>query len=68
MVTTSYSDNDHGCDSSSSGCGDNNNGMAVDDKKRHRRTEAQEWCFRIVNDPEQFVYEQTPTTSHFMHE
>jgi glutamyl/glutaminyl-tRNA synthetase len=39
--------------------------MAVDDKKRHR-TEAQEWCFRLMNDPEQFVYEQTPTTNHFM--
>jgi hypothetical protein len=59
----------------------------VDDKKRHRRTEAQEWCFRLVNDVEQFekwrytdtindynklieefekLYEQTPTTNHFM--
>ena len=28
--------------------------MAVDDKKRHRRTEAQEQCFRLVNDPEYF--------------
>ena len=39
--------------------------MAVDDKKRHR-TEAQEGCFRLMNDPEQFVYEQTPTTNHFL--
>src|SRR5918912_467498 len=60
----------------------------VDDKKRHRsRTEAQEWCFRLMNDPEYFekwryidtindyisliaefqkLYEQTPTTNHFM--
>ena len=29
--------------------------MAVmDDKKRYRRTEAQERCFRLMNDPEQF--------------
>jgi hypothetical protein len=34
--------------------------MAVvdDDKKRHRRTEAQEWCFRLVNDPVQFEKER----------
>jgi hypothetical protein len=25
----------------------------VDDKKRHS-TEAEEWCFRLMNDPEQF--------------
>jgi hypothetical protein len=33
--------------------------MAVvdDDKKRHRCTEAQEWYFRLVNDPEQFEKE-----------
>jgi hypothetical protein len=23
----------------------------VDDKKRHRHTEAQEWWFRLINDP-----------------
>jgi hypothetical protein len=28
--------------------------MTVDDKKRYRRTEAQEWCFRLMNDPEYF--------------
>ena len=27
--------------------------VIVDDKKRHR-TEAEEWCFRLMNDPEQF--------------
>jgi hypothetical protein len=27
--------------------------MTVDDKKQYR-TEAQEWCFRLMNDPEQF--------------
>ena len=32
--------------------------MAIDDKKRHRRTEAQEWYFRLVNDPEQFEKER----------
>ena len=26
----------------------------VDDKKRHHCTEAQEWCFRLMNDPEYF--------------
>jgi len=32
--------------------------MAVmDDKKRYRRTEAQEWCFRLINAPEQFEKE-----------
>ena len=50
MVTTSYSDNDHGCDSS--GCSDNNN-STLDDKRPHS-TEAQEWCFRLMNDPEYF--------------
>ena len=25
-----------------------------DDKKRYRSTEAQEWCFRLMNDPEYF--------------
>jgi hypothetical protein len=28
--------------------------MTVDDKKRYHRTEAQEWCFRLMNDPEYF--------------
>jgi hypothetical protein len=32
---------------------DNSSIMAVDDKKRHR-TDAQEWCFRLMNDPEYF--------------
>ncbi len=50
MVTTSYGDNDHGCDSS--GCSDNNN-STLDDKRPHN-TEAQEWCFRLMNDPEYF--------------
>jgi hypothetical protein len=27
--------------------------MAVDDEKRHR-SDAQEWCFRLMNDPEYF--------------
>jgi len=27
--------------------------MMVDNKKLHR-SEAQEWCFRLMNDPEQF--------------
>jgi hypothetical protein len=26
----------------------------VDDKKRYRRTESQKWCFRLMNDAEQF--------------
>jgi hypothetical protein len=26
----------------------------IDDKKRHRRTEPREWCFRLMNDPEYF--------------
>ena len=28
--------------------------MAMDDNKQHRRTEAQEWYFRLVNDPNEF--------------
>jgi hypothetical protein len=28
--------------------------MVVDDKKRHRSSEAQEWYFHLMNDPEQF--------------
>ena len=27
--------------------------MVIDDRKRHR-SEAQEWCFRMMNDPEYF--------------
>jgi hypothetical protein len=27
--------------------------MVIDDRKRHR-SEAQEWCFRLMNDPEYF--------------
>jgi hypothetical protein len=26
----------------------------LSNKMRHRRTEAQEWCFRLMNDPEYF--------------
>ena len=28
--------------------------MAADDKKRYRRTEAQQWYFHLVNDPNEF--------------
>jgi hypothetical protein len=30
----------------------------MDDKKKRYRTEAQEWCFRLMNDPEYFEKER----------
>ena len=39
--------------------------MAADDDKMQRRTEAQEWCFRLMNDSEYFErwrYKDTVTT------
>jgi vacuolar-type H+-ATPase subunit E/Vma4 len=38
--------------------GDDDNNSMIDDKNRYRSSEAQEWYFRLMNDPEQFEKER----------